>query len=131
LLAKTADGRCQTAAWVEADLSRCLGEFLAHGRLDPFPLNAHDTPHRLLIPEILYGRENAIDALGAAFNQVVTFGTIEVVLVSGYAGIGKSSLVNELRRMLVRSRPRPPPAQSRSRCGLDANASPQRICPKR
>jgi hypothetical protein len=133
LLANTAEDRCQTAAWVEADLSPCLDEFLAHGRVVPFPLGVHDTRARSLIPEILYGRESRIDALGAAFDQVVTFGTTEVVLVSGYAGIGKSSLVNEPRRILVRSRPgpRPPPAQGRSRCGLAANASPRRICPNR
>src|SRR6202453_1953688 len=52
-------------------------------------------------PEKLYGREREIDALVAAFDRVVTHGTPELVLVSGYSGIGKSSVVNELHKVLV------------------------------
>jgi PAS domain S-box-containing protein len=101
LLAKTAEDRYQTAAGVEADLRCCLTAWEAYGRIDPFPLGAHDASDRLLIPEKLYGREAEIDALGDAFDRVVTHGTTELVLVSGYAGIGKSSTVNELHQVLV------------------------------
>ena len=101
LLAKSAEDRYQTAAGVEADLRACLTAWEAHGRIDPFPLGAHDVSDRLLIPEKLYGREAEIDALVAAFDRVVTSGATELVLVSGYAGIGKSSLVNELHKELV------------------------------
>ena len=52
-------------------------------------------------PEKLYGRECEIDALLAAFDRVVNHGTPELVLVSGYSGIGKSSVVNELHKALV------------------------------
>jgi predicted ATPase len=55
----------------------------------------------LLIPEKLYGREREIDALLAAFDRVVADGTTELVLVSGYSGVGKSSVVHELHRALV------------------------------
>ena len=61
----------------------------------------HDTPDRLLIPEKLYGREREIETLLAAFERVVTSGTPELVLVSGYSGIGKSAVVNELHKVLV------------------------------
>ena len=74
LLAKTAEDRYQTAAGVEADLRACLKAWQAHGRIDTFPLGAHDTSDRLLIPEKLYGREAEIDGLIAAFNRVVTAG---------------------------------------------------------
>ena len=37
----------------------------------------------------------------AAFDRVVAQGTPELVLVSGYSGIGKSSVVNELHKALV------------------------------
>ena len=63
LLAKTAEDRYQTAAGVEADLRRCLTEWEAQRRIDPFPLGAHDASDRLLIPEKLYGREAEIDTL--------------------------------------------------------------------
>ncbi|MEA2947649.1 MAG: hypothetical protein QOI40_2979, partial [Alphaproteobacteria bacterium] len=101
LLAKTAEERYQTAAGVEADLRRCLAEWESHGRIDPFLLGAHDVSDRLLIPEKLYGREREIDALLASFDRVVANGTPELVLVSGYSGIGKSSIVNELHKVLV------------------------------
>jgi PAS domain S-box-containing protein len=101
LLAKTAEERYQTAAGVEADLRRGLAEWDSHGRIDAFPLGAHDAPNRLLIPEKLYGREREIDTLLASFNRVVANGTFELVLVSGYSGIGKSSVVNELHKVLV------------------------------
>ena len=101
LLAKTAEDRYQTAAGVEADLRSCLIAWEAHRRIDPFPLGAHDASERLLIPEKLYGREAEIDALVGAFDRVVTRGATELVLLSGHAGIGKSSLVNELHKALV------------------------------
>jgi serine/threonine protein kinase len=83
LLAKNAEERYQTASGLEADLRRCLTEWLSHGRIDPFPLGAHDSSDRLLIPEKLYGREREINALLAAFDRVVAQGTAEFVLVSG------------------------------------------------
>ena len=72
-----------------------------YGRIDRFPLGEHDWSDRLLIPEKLYGREREIEALVAAFDRVVAHGTTELVLVSGYSGIGKSSVVHELHNVLV------------------------------
>jgi len=104
LIAKTAEERYQTAAGIEADLRGCLAEWNATGRIEPFPLGEHDASDRLLIPEKLYGREREIDALLASFDRVVANGTLELVLVSGYSGIGKSSVVNELHKALVSPR---------------------------
>jgi predicted ATPase/signal transduction histidine kinase/CheY-like chemotaxis protein len=56
------------------------------------------------MPERLYGREREIEALLASFARVAANGASELVLVSGYAGIGKSSVVNELHKALVPSR---------------------------
>ncbi|MEA2946877.1 MAG: hypothetical protein QOI40_2207, partial [Alphaproteobacteria bacterium] len=101
LLAKTAEDRYQTAAGLTIDLRRCQAEWEATGRIEPFPLGAHDVSDRLLIPERLYGRERETRAQLAAFDRVVASGTPELVLVSGYSGIGKSSVVNELHKALV------------------------------
>src|SRR5438477_3342379 len=101
LLAKTPEERYQTASGVESDLRRCLEEWQSHGRIYPFPLGAHDASDRLLIPEKLYGRNREVDALIAAFDRVVMQGRPELVLVSGYSGVGKSSVVNELHKVLV------------------------------
>jgi predicted ATPase/signal transduction histidine kinase/GAF domain-containing protein len=104
LLAKNAEDRYQTASGLEADLQRCLKAWEARRAIDSFSLGAHDGSDRLLIPEKLYGREAEIEALVAAFDQVVAGGTTEFVLVSGYAGVGKSSVVSELHKSLTPSR---------------------------
>jgi PAS domain S-box-containing protein len=101
LLAKTAEDRYQTAAGLEHDLRRSLAEWELKGRIDPFTLGEGDRPDRLMIPERLYGREREVKALLAAFDRIVAGGAPELVLVSGYSGIGKSSVVNELHKALV------------------------------
>jgi PAS domain S-box-containing protein len=101
LLVKTAEDRYQTAAGVESDLRRCLTEWETQRCIEEFPLGELDTPARLLIPEKLYGRESEIDTLLAAFGRVVAGRKPELILVSGYSGVGKSSVVNELNKSLV------------------------------
>jgi PAS domain S-box-containing protein len=101
LLAKTAEERYQTAAGVEADLRKCLTAWESIGRIAPFPPGLQDASERLMIPEKLYGREGEIATLLAAFDRVVMRGGSELVLVSGYSGIGKSSVVNELHKVIV------------------------------
>ena len=104
LLMKTAEERYQTAAGVADDLWRCRTEWQAKRPISGFPLGAHDVSDRLLMSEKLYGREREIVALLASFERVVISGLPELVLVSGYSGIGKSSVVNELYKALVQSR---------------------------
>jgi len=101
LLAKTAEERYQTAVGLERDLRRCLDEWETQHRIDEFPLGEQDFPDRLMVPEKLYGRDREVDALLAAFDRVVTHRRPELVLVSGYSGVGKSSVVNELHKVLV------------------------------
>jgi PAS domain S-box-containing protein len=101
LLAKTAEDRYQTAVGLESDLRRCLTEWETLRRFKEFLLGERDTPDRLLIPEKLYGRTSETETLLASFNRVVENGTPELVLVSGYPGVGKSSVVNELHKALV------------------------------
>src|SRR3989442_14292199 len=101
LLAKTPEERYQTAAGLERDLRRCLAAWEEHRRVDHFPIAQDDTPDRLLVPEKLYGRSREVETLLTAFDRMVTSGRPELVLVSGYSGIGKSSVVNELHKVLV------------------------------
>jgi len=101
LLAKTPEERYQTAASAESDLRRCLTEWETCGSIEEFRIGERDVPDRLLIPEKLYGRAPEIQTLLGAFDRVVDDGRPELVLVSGYSGIGKSSVVNELHKRLV------------------------------
>jgi PAS domain S-box-containing protein len=104
LLAKIAEERYLTAAGLETDLRRCWAAWEDQGRIEPFVLGASDVSDQLLIPEKLYGRETEISELIAAFGRVVSDGAPELVLVSGYSGIGKSTVINELHKALVPSR---------------------------
>ncbi len=101
LLAKTAEDRYQSAAGLEHDLRRCLADWRQRRRITVFSLDEHGIPGRLLIPEKLYGREREVQILEDAFTRMVRSSVPELVLVSGYSGIGKSSVVNELHKVLV------------------------------
>src|ERR1700754_1102135 len=100
LLAKTVEERYQTAGGVERDLQRCLAQWEARHAIENFAPGEFDTPDRLVIPEKLYGRAHEIDVLLDAFHRIVAGGAPELVLVAGYAGIGKSSVVSELHKVL-------------------------------
>ena len=101
LLAKTAEERYQTATAVASDLKRCVSDWQTTGRIDNFAPGEHDIPDRLLVPEKLYGRDHEVHTLLTAFDHIVAGGKPQLVLVSGYSGIGKSAVVNELHKPLV------------------------------
>ncbi|OSJ33781.1 hypothetical protein BSZ19_14295 [Bradyrhizobium japonicum] len=104
LLAKAPEDRYQTAAGVERDLRRCLADWETRRRIDEFPLGLQDLPNQLMNPGKLYGRDREITMLLSCFDRIAKTGVPELVLVSGYSGIGKSSVIDELHRVLVRSR---------------------------
>ncbi|HEX7839612.1 MAG TPA: AAA family ATPase [Kofleriaceae bacterium] len=106
LLAKLPDHRYQSAMGLHHDLERCLHEWNERGVLVSFPLGERDVSEEFRIPQELYGRDVESAALGEAFERAAESGTPELVLVSGYAGIGKSSVVRELLRTVVPRRGR-------------------------
>jgi diguanylate cyclase (GGDEF)-like protein len=104
LLAKAAENRYQTAAGLLSDLRLCLTAWREKGDVPAFPLAENDHPNRLHVPEKLYGREGELTTLLEAAKRVTEQGRFEIVLVSGYSGIGKSSLVGELHKVLIEPR---------------------------
>ncbi|HEY9661532.1 MAG TPA: serine/threonine-protein kinase PknK, partial [Allocoleopsis sp.] len=111
LMAKNAEDRYQSAWGIRADLERCVEQLETVSRIAPFPLGLQDISNQFQIPQKLYGREAEIEALLTAFDRVATGRnegnsrfSVELMLVSGYAGVGKSALVQELYKPITARR---------------------------
>ena len=103
LLAKTAEDRYQSGYGLKADLEQCLNQLQQTGKNCNFIPGERDKSGQFLIPQKLYGREAQVATLMDAFERVST-GTAELMLVSGYSGIGKSCLVYEIHKPIVGAR---------------------------
>ncbi|MBD2487734.1 ATP-binding sensor histidine kinase [Aulosira sp. FACHB-615] len=101
LMAKTAEERYQTARGIRHDLEVCQDYLCHQGEIIPFKLGQRDRSDRFLIPEKLYGREIEVKTLLDAFERV-SLGNIELMLVAGFSGIGKTAVVNEVHKPIVR-----------------------------
>ncbi|MFW9262951.1 AAA family ATPase [Nostoc sp. CALU 546] len=104
LLSKVAEQRYQSALGLQLDLEKCLKQLETTRQIQSFVLGEQDISERFQIPQKLYGRELEIAKLLQAFERVVSQGKPEIVLVSGYAGVGKSTLVKEIHKPIVRER---------------------------
>ncbi|MBW4509507.1 MAG: AAA family ATPase [Scytonematopsis contorta HA4267-MV1] len=102
LMAKNAEDRYQTAEGLLADLELCAKQLKTTGEIIDFIPGRLDILSQLLIPQKLYGRETQVNLLLEAFERV-SQGNSELILVSGYSGIGKSSVVNEVNKPITRS----------------------------
>lgn len=104
LLNKLPEERYQTAAGLRADLARCLEAWQQSGETPSFEVGKRDVCSRFVIPQHLYGREEEVAELLSCYARVLETGTPELLLVSGFAGIGKSALVAELQAPVLRER---------------------------
>ena len=127
LMAKNAEYRYQSAWGIKADLKTCLAQ-LINGKFQSFLLGYQDISPKLQLPQKLYGRESQIESLLSAFDRVASGqekqvgaglannlsnptttqsqnlsvqGQTELMLISGYSGIGKSALVQELYKLIT------------------------------
>lgn len=103
LLAKNAEDRYQSALGLKYDLQQAQSLWEQTGTVPLLTLGQRDISDRFLIPETLYGRYQEVETLLAAFDRVAA-GARELVLVAGFSGIGKTSVVNEVHRPIVRQR---------------------------
>src|SRR6185369_17226606 len=103
LLAKTAEQRYQSAHGLRDDLMHCAEAWASHRRVDVFPLGRHDIWDRFLISQKLYGRDQEVAEMLKAFESACA-GATTMMLVAGYSGIGKTSLIQELYKPIVRER---------------------------
>ncbi|MCY7367890.1 MAG: AAA family ATPase, partial [Chamaesiphon sp.] len=100
LLAKAPEDRYQSAWGITADLETCDRQLKTIGQISQFPLGSQDIAQKLQIPHKLYGRAAEIAQLLTAFEKV-SAGTTRMMLISGFSGVGKSALVNEIRKPIA------------------------------
>ncbi|MDF5737816.1 MULTISPECIES: AAA family ATPase [unclassified Nostoc] len=101
LMAKNAEDRYQSALGLKHDLVSCLEQWRETGKHTWFELGQRDISDRFIIPEKLYGRESEVRTLLDAFGHVAN-GGCELMLVAGFSGIGKTAVVNEVHKPIVR-----------------------------
>ncbi|WP_438021202.1 AAA family ATPase [Sorangium sp. So ce315] len=102
LLAKDADERYRSARGLRVDLVRCLEDLRREGDIEPFALGTGDRSDRIHFPQHLYGRDAEATRLLDSFER--STGGAVLMLVSGYAGIGKTALIREVHRPLTARR---------------------------
>ncbi|MFB8789244.1 MAG: AAA family ATPase [Potamolinea sp.] len=103
LMAKNAEERYQSAPGLRYDLENCWQQWQEKSSISQFPLGERDKSDRFVIPEKLYGRETEVSTLLSAFERV-SDGNTEIMLVAGFSGIGKTAVVNEVHKPIVRQR---------------------------
>ena len=103
LLAKTAEERYQSAQGLKVDLEVCLNQLIYFGEITNFQAGKQDKSGRFFIPQKLYGREKEVKNLLSIFESACN-GNVELVMVSGYSGIGKTSVINEIHKPILQCR---------------------------
>jgi len=99
LMAKNAEDRYQSSSGIISDLNRCLNEYQSSGNINAFRLAQRDIPEKFKIPQKLYGRDKEIDRLLKSFKHA-SQKNAELLMVSGYSGIGKTVLVKEIYKSI-------------------------------
>ena len=103
LLAKNAEDRYQSTEGLKFDLETCSIKLQASGYISNLVVGSADKAGQLNIPQKLYGRDREIEKILETFDRVAS-GTTELMLVSGYSGIGKTVLINEVHKPILRQR---------------------------
>ena len=103
LLAKNAEDRYQSTQGLQADLETCLIKLQQNSPIEDFKPGKLDQSSQLLIPQKLYGRTKEVTTLMNAFARISS-GRGEIILVSGYSGVGKTSVIKEIHKPIVQQR---------------------------
>ncbi|OQW92562.1 MAG: hypothetical protein BWK79_14385, partial [Beggiatoa sp. IS2] len=100
LMEKVAEARYQSTFGIKADLENCLAQLQSQGKIESFPLGQQDISDKFQLPQKLYGRVQEKQILLQTFDKI-SQGHSEILMVSGYSGIGKTTLVQEIYRPLT------------------------------
>jgi len=100
LLNKNAEDRYQSAFGLSIDLENCLKQYEEDKKIDTFKLGEYDLSNTFSFPQKLYGREIEVEKLLNTFNYVAE-GNFCLLMITGYSGIGKTTLINELHKSIL------------------------------
>lgn len=101
LLEKVAEKRYQNALAIVHDLEKCRELLLEGKSSEIFPLGEKDFSDKFQISGKIYGREKEIQKLIDTFHEVAAKGEPRLMLVAGYSGIGKSSVIEEIHKPIT------------------------------
>lgn len=103
LLSKSPEERYAHTIRLKSDLKRCADEWQKYYKIEFFELGQHDIQDKLQFSHKLYGRESQVRTLLENFNSV-SHGNSKFMLIAGYAGIGKTSVIHEIHKPITRQR---------------------------
>ncbi|MDH4128272.1 MAG: AAA family ATPase, partial [Spirochaetota bacterium] len=103
LIEKQPEKRYQSCHGLQIDLINCLKQFKGKGFIDEFEIAKNDYTNKLIIPQKLYGRTNETKIIFDALDRTNN-GSLEIMLVTGYAGIGKSRLIYEVQKHIAKNK---------------------------
>lgn len=101
LMAKNPVERYQSATGLLLDLQHSEQLLQNTGKIEYFPLAQQDVFDRLNLSQKLYGRLEEAKVLLASYERVCQ-GAVEGLMVCGFSGIGKTMLINEVHKPMVR-----------------------------
>lgn len=103
LIKKTAEDRYRSAWGVREDFENCLIQYRTYGYIGLFPAGRHDYRDYFETARRLYGREREFSSLHLLFDKVKE-GALGISFIRGDAGIGKTALVNEIQKPLIKEK---------------------------
>lgn len=103
LTVKQPEKRYQSTAGLLADLTRCRQEYADTGSVSAFTVGQHDRSRRVIFISKMVGRQAESQLIQQQYNEVIS-GKFRSVFISGLSGIGKTRLIQELQKPLVKNR---------------------------
>ncbi|MEN8907234.1 MAG: diguanylate cyclase [Clostridiales bacterium] len=100
LISKNAEDRYQSTFSLLKDLKRAYDNFLKYNTIQNFKIAENDVSEKFEISQKLYGRNKELLTLKTAFDMVIETKYPEMILITGYSGIGKTSLVKEFQKTI-------------------------------
>jgi len=101
LMHKAPEKRYQSAKGLVADLVRCRDEYAANGSPDEFPLESWGNTHRVTFISKMVGRAQEAEIILKEYEQAAE-GAFCSLFISGLSGIGKTRLIQELQKPIVK-----------------------------